>query len=220
MSLQNTDKPRLRAPSARSLKTRRRILDAAEVLFSERGFDGASLRDIARRAEVPVALVHHHGGGKDTLFAQVIARRAEELATARLAALTLAKTLGPLDLRGVLDAFLRPFLTRALTGGPEWHAYGRLIAHVSADTRWRPITEAEFDPVVQEFLKELALLLPGVSPARLGAGFVFTVSAMLSLCASEWRIEALGGVDAGGDRIETLLDFCVAGFEGNLSAAP
>lgn len=213
MSAADVEKTRQRAPSRRSLKTRRRILDAAEVLFARGGFDGASLRDIARRADVPVALVHHHGGGKDALFAKVIARRAEELAAARLAALMLAKSLDPLDLRSVLDAFVRPFLARALSGGPEWRAYGRLIAHVSADPRWQPIAEAEFDPVAQVFLAEMQKVLPGIAPGQCAAGFVFTVSAMLSLCASDWRIDALGGGETDMDPIETLLDFCVAGFD-------
>jgi len=41
-------KQRQRAPSRRSLETRARILDAAERLFAERGFEGASVRDIAQ----------------------------------------------------------------------------------------------------------------------------------------------------------------------------
>jgi len=44
-------------------------MDAAEQLFSERGFDGASIRDIALRACVPGALVHHHGGSKEDFMA-------------------------------------------------------------------------------------------------------------------------------------------------------
>jgi AcrR family transcriptional regulator len=48
--------------------TRSRILAAARESFSERGFDGASIRDVARRASVDPALVHHYFGTKQRLF--------------------------------------------------------------------------------------------------------------------------------------------------------
>lgn len=49
--------------------TRSEILDAARHLFSEAGFEGATIRAIAARAEVDPALVHHHFGSKQALFA-------------------------------------------------------------------------------------------------------------------------------------------------------
>ncbi len=48
--------------------TRGRILDAARAAFGERGFDGATIRDIAARAGVDAALVHHYFGTKQQLF--------------------------------------------------------------------------------------------------------------------------------------------------------
>jgi AcrR family transcriptional regulator len=48
--------------------TRRRILDAALELFSERGFDGASTRDIAARAGVTQPLLGYHFRSKDELW--------------------------------------------------------------------------------------------------------------------------------------------------------
>tara|TARA_R110002094_G_scaffold150312_2_gene138801 strand:- start:281 stop:943 length:663 start_codon:yes stop_codon:yes gene_type:complete len=203
---------RQRAPSKRSLETKSRILNAAEAVFSERGFDGASIRDIANRAQVNVALVQHHGGTKDALFFHVVARKAEQLAILRTDALIRRKRHGPLSLRDVLSCFITPFLERVLQGDPSWRAYGRLIAHVSADARWHEITEKCFDPTVAVFLEELAVVLPSVSRQQLGAGFVFTVSAMLSLCASRWRIDAMAQPQSDDNLVQTLLDFCEAGF--------
>ncbi|HEY3522575.1 MAG TPA: TetR family transcriptional regulator [Candidatus Limnocylindrales bacterium] len=48
--------------------TRDRILDAARAGFAERGFDNASIRDVAARAGVDPALVHHYFGSKQQLF--------------------------------------------------------------------------------------------------------------------------------------------------------
>jgi AcrR family transcriptional regulator len=48
--------------------TREVILAAARKTFAERGFDKASIRQIATLAEVDPALVHHYFGSKDKLF--------------------------------------------------------------------------------------------------------------------------------------------------------
>jgi AcrR family transcriptional regulator len=52
--------------------TKARILAASRDLFGELGYDGASIRGIARRAEVDPALVHHYFGTKQRLFMSVM----------------------------------------------------------------------------------------------------------------------------------------------------
>lgn len=51
--------------------TKRAILDAAGEMFGEAGFDRATIRAIAARADVDPALVHHYFGSKQDLFAAV-----------------------------------------------------------------------------------------------------------------------------------------------------
>ncbi|ROR32401.1 TetR/AcrR family transcriptional regulator [Inmirania thermothiophila] len=50
------------------------VLDAAEALFAERGFDGISMAAIARRAGVSKATVFHHFGTKEALYLAVVRR--------------------------------------------------------------------------------------------------------------------------------------------------
>lgn len=52
--------------------TRTEILDAARGLFAAKGYDGTSVRGIAREVGVDPALVHHYFDGKSGLFAEVI----------------------------------------------------------------------------------------------------------------------------------------------------
>lgn len=55
--------------------TRGAILDAALTLFSERGYDGASLRAIAQVADIDPALIRYYFGDKEALFIATVADR-------------------------------------------------------------------------------------------------------------------------------------------------
>lgn len=55
-----------------SVNRRERIVAAAADEFSERGYDGATMRGIATRAEVDPALVHHYFGSKADLFGATV----------------------------------------------------------------------------------------------------------------------------------------------------
>src|SRR5918997_7094843 len=57
-----------------SRKTREMILDGALAEFSEKGFDGARIDEIALRAGVNKNLLYHHYGSKDGLFAALLER--------------------------------------------------------------------------------------------------------------------------------------------------
>jgi AcrR family transcriptional regulator len=59
--------------------TRERILRAALEAFSESGFDGATTREIAARAGVPLGLLQYHFGGKPKLWRAAVDRAFVEL---------------------------------------------------------------------------------------------------------------------------------------------
>ncbi len=56
-----------------NVDTRGQIIDAAKRVFAAKGYDGASLRAVAREAEVDPALVHHYFDGKASLFVAAMA---------------------------------------------------------------------------------------------------------------------------------------------------
>src|SRR5678815_5590020 len=51
---------------------REQIIDTAMQLFAERGFEGTSIRDIAEKATVNVAMVNYYFGSKEKLFEKII----------------------------------------------------------------------------------------------------------------------------------------------------
>jgi len=52
-----------------------RLLDAAEVLFCEKGFDRTSVRELTTAAGCNVAAVNYYFGGKDKLYAEMFRRQ-------------------------------------------------------------------------------------------------------------------------------------------------
>lgn len=64
--------------------TRERILETAERLFAETGFEGASVRAITSEAQVNLAALHYHFGSKDQLIEAVFERRLNPLNQERL----------------------------------------------------------------------------------------------------------------------------------------
>ncbi len=211
-SAQPPEPKRKRAPSKRALATKKRVFDAAETVFADRGFDGATIRDIAAEAGEPVGTIHHHGGGKEVLFHRTVARRAEALSQVRTENLERLKTAGDVTLETVLAAFMRPFFDLSRVE-PRWRNYARLVAYVSADDRWRAISAECFDPTAEVFLREMLGLLPDASRQQVAAGFVFSVSAMLALLTTQGRIGALGGELPEEDtQIRHLVQYCAAGL--------
>ncbi len=58
----------------RGLRTRARILDAAEELFAERGFEATPLRDVAERVGLRIPSLYNHFDSKESLYAAVLER--------------------------------------------------------------------------------------------------------------------------------------------------
>ena len=67
---------------------RAQLLDVGRSLFAERGYDGASVEEIALRAGVSKPVVYEHFGGKEGLYAVVVDREVLRLLTSFTAALT------------------------------------------------------------------------------------------------------------------------------------
>ena len=67
-----TPPPARRGPRPAGEDTRARITEAARSEFADKGYEGTSMRSVARVAGVDPALVHHYFDGKADLFAQAV----------------------------------------------------------------------------------------------------------------------------------------------------
>ena len=55
------------------------ILQVAEKLFAEKGFDGTSVRDIAKAAKINIAMVSYYFGSKDKMLEALVLFRTDDL---------------------------------------------------------------------------------------------------------------------------------------------
>ena len=67
-----SDRPRRPGRRPGGPDTRGQILKAARAVFAERGYEGASMREIADQAGVNPALLQHYFGGKEKLFGAAV----------------------------------------------------------------------------------------------------------------------------------------------------
>jgi AcrR family transcriptional regulator len=108
--------------------TRSSIIKAAAHLFAEKGFEGASVRDIVTKARVNQAAIHYHFKGKDGLYLEVLKTAFERLTkdsgfdAERLKALSREEAL-----RSFIHQQLRPLLFR-----DELSRYIRMFSWESA----------------------------------------------------------------------------------------
>ena len=202
-------------PRPSPLSTKDRILDAAEQLFADSGYDGVSLRQITSAAGVELALANYHFGPKSDLFIAVVRRRADELNHERMA--LIAALPEPPTIEGLIDAFARPFMEKSLRGGTGWKSYARLIAQIANSPRWtQAVMHTQFDPVAEAFIKGAKRALPDADPRNLYWGFHFMLGAMTMTFAETGRIDVLsrGKCKSGAlDKIyQRMIPFLAAGF--------
>lgn len=208
-------RPRGRDPE----RTRRRILDAAERLFAEGGYDGTSIRDVAAAADVQLNAVGYHFGPKGALFDAVVGRRAAimtELRRDALAEIRSEAGEAPPPLGGLIRAYVAPFIRSADHGEPGWRAYAALMGRLANSPQGTEIIARHYDDTAREYLAAFRLALPDADRADLVDGFSALVAAMLGICADTGRRGRLGATPARRDADESiamLVAFHTAGFE-------
>lgn len=208
------------ATPKKKLSSPERILDAAEHLFSRRGFYGASLRDIAREAGVQMSLVNYHFGPKEDLFRQVVRRRADEHAAAIAASLrALQDGPEPVTAEAVIRALLTPIITRYMTGGDGWCNYIQLLSrasHQHQDANFiAPFVEA-YQPTMDRYTRQFLALFPQADKPDVFWSIVFLEAALANMLLQSTLAErvSMGAFDTGdlGPVLDRMVRFFAAGF--------
>jgi AcrR family transcriptional regulator len=199
--------------------TKERILDAAERLFADFGFDGTSMRAVTGEAKVNLAAAHYHFGSKEALLSAVLARRFDPINRQRLEMLDRLEARDP---NPTIDDLLRAFFEPAFreisalgeTGIRFVQLAGRM--HSAANARVRSLFLQRFKDVIARFVPAFHRALPGLSPGDLHWKVHFLVGAMAHVLAFSPHDDCVAMLGAGGfdpsEALEALLKFCAAGM--------
>jgi AcrR family transcriptional regulator len=197
--------------------TRDRILDAAEVLFAERGFARASVRAITERAGANLAAVNYHFGSKLELIRAVLQRRFGPLNAERLRRLGICEGTPGCTLEEVVDAFIGPALSSVRS---ETHraTLSRLLgmAFSQPSEELREIVLDQFGPVIERFVAALDRLLPDLNRQQIYWRFHFMIGALGYSVALGGLVKSYSGGLCDPSKPETvrrqLLGFVAAGL--------
>ncbi len=92
------------------------IIDTAIELFAEKGFEGSSIRDLAKRAGVNVAMVNYYFGSKENLFQSMVEFKAGFM-RGKLDEIATDTTLAEID---KIDRIIESYVSRLLSQ-PYFH---------------------------------------------------------------------------------------------------
>jgi AcrR family transcriptional regulator len=140
-------------------RTRERLLDAAERLFAEKGFEATSLRDVTAKAKANLAAVNYHFGSKEALVRAVFERRLGEVNRKRLALLNGAGRARPAP-EEILHAFIAPTFDLMKEAPHFIQLMGRFQAEPDSDTH--EFVTSRCREVAQQFKRALTAALPRV----------------------------------------------------------
>lgn len=108
--------------------TKNRLLDTAEGLFAESGFDGVSARDITKLANSNVASINYYFSSKENLYNEVCRRRLNALRDIRIASINkiMASDAAKITLEDLFRGFSHAFLA-PLMEDPKGRAFLKLM---------------------------------------------------------------------------------------------
>jgi AcrR family transcriptional regulator len=203
--------------------TRQRIVNAAESLFIEHGFEASSLRLVTAKAKVNLAAVNYHFGGKDELFRAMLARRLDLLNEQRIALLDRYQQTGePLSCETILSAMLIPALGIARDAKRGGKDFLRLLgrAYVDPSPVLRHFLSERYAPMIARFKEAFGRALPQLSRQELTWRLHFMMGALAYTLAGAdaWKLIAALNPESGNDALllRRLAPFLIAGLKAPL----
>ena len=200
--------------------TEKLILDTAEDLFSQRGYFGVTIKDVADQMGIHPALIHYYHDGKKALFDAVFQRRVEYAVTTRTAGLDAyeAEVGDHPTVEGALRAYYDGAFDVYINGDEGWRNFGRIFAQVNnAPGYGAEKMDTFFDPLVLRLIGLLKKALPDAEPEDLFWSFQFTSGAYTLILSRTGRIDRLSEKLCESDDFEAVrqrvVTFMAGGFD-------
>ncbi len=195
------------------------ILLSAERLFALRGYHQVTIREIAKDAGVPLALVGYYFGPKQGLL-NAIFEHWKPTIDARLSALAQIQLVGRQStyVARIVSAFVDPVLT--LRASAEGEYYALLVARelYSAIDEAEQILREYFDPLAHAFIDALQLAYPNATRVQVAWCYQFALGALLHHISDSRVVRLSRGKTsvASPKAREPLIQFIAGGFQSAL----
>src|SRR5688572_4058847 len=205
-----------------SQDTKSRILDVAEQLFMEHGFEATSLRQLTSSAGVNLAAVNYHFGSKEDLFTAVLTRRLDPMNQERIVLLEgyEAEAGGkPVTCEKIISAMLIPALRLARDEKRGGKNFLRLLGRAYADPApfIRQLLKQQYAEMIARYKEAFSRALPHLSRPELTWRLHFVMGALSYTAAGTDALHIYAQVGAEKDNDELLLQrlapFLVAGLK-------
>lgn len=209
--------------------TKTRIMDAAEMLFAERGYEAASLRAITAAAGANLASINYHFGSKEALLRAVMARRLVPLNLRRLEMLgrfEVEYDPAPVPVENILRALLEPISSAAQSQEGSWQRFRLLVGRMYSEptSRILAVFWGELSEIAGRFQAAIRRACPHLPENELYWRVHFTVGAMAHTLSAGTLLEMLsrGKCDPSdiAEGVERLIAFAAAGFRAPATEAP
>lgn len=189
------------------------IMDTAEALFAEEGFNGVTLNDVAQAAGVDASLMRYYFGDKQQLFRAVFRRRGPEINDLRLKAMARYREAAGknLQLEGVIDAFVRPVFLKMIED-EGWRNYMAIVAYVNSSRgSLHTLMGETYHYVSREFIADLRRIYPKVAESELYWSYHFVTGAFTFSLGQTRRMDVLSeGLISSSDSMAILERFPIA----------
>lgn len=213
-------------PPTSPSETRKRILDAAESLFADEGFQNVSLRKITRDADVNLAAVNYHFGSKDKLIGEVLSRVINPINTRRLALLDEAQTEcggSPIPIEKILEALHRPVVDQLKESGHQSSVYLKLAGRCLSEPteNFSEAISEIFEEIIARVMALAAESLPHLDERDIFWRMHLSMGTMVHALTGEEKLVMLsqGRVQPGDpeDTLRELINFTAAGLRAEKS---
>ncbi len=152
--------------------TRLRMLRVAGPIFADNGFEGTTVREICAAADVNVASVNYHFGGKETLYIQTI-EFAHQVRLQRVPPAEWPLEASPAD---KLMIFVTTILNRILgEGNIGWETRLLMREMLQPTEACRPLMEEYVRPQWDQLLGVLDELLPSATTPHVRHQIAFSI---------------------------------------------
>ena len=197
------------------------ILEAAELLMSRRGYDGVSLREIAKEAGASLSSVTYFFRTKENLLAAIYERHTKPMNARRLELLREAERISDLDERlpAIVRAHVLPaFTSQSASGGGAQFTRLRGIMSMTGGEAAQRIIASSFDEISRAFIDAVARALPKADRASIVWRGHFLLGSLYYTLVTPERIDRLTGVAGAGSDHERAIDELVDATVASLKA--